>query len=85
MTEQGMTEAEAFRHIQRTAMNERTSMKALAQTILADDGAAEGSPPDRVTRCDLSGATRCNAVSHARRSRPHHGRSRSGCICSGGS
>jgi AmiR/NasT family two-component response regulator len=35
MTEQGMTEAEAFRHIQRTAMNERTSMKALAEGILA--------------------------------------------------
>jgi two-component system, response regulator PdtaR len=34
MAEQGMTEAEAFRFIQRTAMNERTSMKALAQRIL---------------------------------------------------
>ena len=33
----GMTEAEAFRWIQRTAMNERTSMKALAQSILAGD------------------------------------------------
>jgi response regulator NasT len=44
MTDQGMTEAEAFRHIQRTAMNERTSMKALADRILADDAAAEGSP-----------------------------------------
>ena len=42
MTDQGMTEAEAFRHIQRTAMNERTSMKALAQTILAPDPAPEG-------------------------------------------
>ena len=30
MTEQGITEAEAFRWIQRTAMNQRTSMKALA-------------------------------------------------------
>ena len=30
MDEQGMTEAEAFRWIQRTAMNQRTSMKALA-------------------------------------------------------
>jgi response regulator NasT len=40
-----MTEAEAFRWIQRTAMNERTSMKALAQRILnpqeADAPAAE--------------------------------------------
>src|SRR4051794_35717288 len=44
MTDQGMTEAEAFRHIQRTAMNERTSMKALADRILADEATAEGSP-----------------------------------------
>jgi two-component system, response regulator PdtaR len=44
MTEQGMTEAEAFRHIQRTAMNERTSMKALADKILAGEAPAEGSP-----------------------------------------
>jgi two-component system, response regulator PdtaR len=43
MAVQGMTEAEAFRHIQRTAMNERTSMKALAETILADDAPAEDS------------------------------------------
>jgi AmiR/NasT family two-component response regulator len=42
MTDQGMTEAEAFRHIQRTAMNERTSMKALADRILADEAPAEG-------------------------------------------
>ena len=42
MTEQGITEAEAFRWIQRTAMNQRTSMKALAQTILASDEAPEG-------------------------------------------
>jgi response regulator NasT len=42
MTQQGITEAEAFRWIQRTAMNQRTSMKALAQTILASDEAAEG-------------------------------------------
>ena len=34
MEDQGMTEAEAFRWIQRTAMNQRTSMKALAQSIL---------------------------------------------------
>ena len=36
MTEQGMSEADAFRHIQRTAMNERTSMRAFADRILAD-------------------------------------------------
>lgn len=44
MTEQGMTEAEAFRWIQRTAMNQRTSMKALAESILAPGTADEGSP-----------------------------------------
>ena len=44
MADQGMTEAEAFRWIQRTAMNQRTSMKALAETILAGEGEPEGSP-----------------------------------------
>ena len=45
MAEQGMTEAEAFRWIQRTAMNERTSMKVLAERVLAADAAAaEGAP-----------------------------------------
>jgi two-component system, response regulator PdtaR len=43
MAERGMTEADAFRWIQRTAMNERTSMKAVAQTILEADTAPEGS------------------------------------------
>ena len=42
MAERGMTEAEAFRWIQRTAMNERTSMKALAQAILASEAPAPG-------------------------------------------
>jgi two-component system, response regulator PdtaR len=50
MAEQGISEAEAFRWIQRTAMNQRTSMKALAQSIVdagavadaVDEGAAEG-------------------------------------------
>ncbi len=41
MAEQGLTEAEAFRWIQRTAMNQRTSMKALAESILTAD-VAEG-------------------------------------------
>ena len=41
MADQGMTEAEAFRWIQRTAMNERTSMKALAQRILQPQAAAD--------------------------------------------
>jgi response regulator NasT len=44
MTQQGITEAEAFRWIQRTAMNQRTSMKALAQSILEPGAASEGSP-----------------------------------------
>jgi AmiR/NasT family two-component response regulator len=44
MTREGLSEAEAFRFIQRTAMNERTSMKALAQQIL-DDGVAVDSSP----------------------------------------
>jgi len=34
MSERGMTEAEAFRFIQQRAMNERTSMKLLAEQIL---------------------------------------------------
>jgi two-component system, response regulator PdtaR len=42
MADRGITEAEAFRWIQRTAMNERTSMKALAEQILAADPAAQG-------------------------------------------
>ena len=42
MEQQGLTEAEAFRWIQRTAMNQRTSMKALAQSILEPSTAPEG-------------------------------------------
>ena len=34
MAERGMTEPDAFRWLQRTAMDERTSMKALAERIL---------------------------------------------------
>ena len=45
MADEGMTEAEAFRFIQRTAMNERTSMKALAERILATDAAPVEGPP----------------------------------------
>ncbi len=36
MAERGVTEADAFRWLQRTAMNERTSMKALAERVLTD-------------------------------------------------
>jgi response regulator NasT len=43
MAERGITEADAFRWIQRTAMNERTSMKVLAERLLAEDSAAESS------------------------------------------
>ena len=41
MEQQGISEAEAFRWIQRTAMNQRTSMKALAESILVADPAGE--------------------------------------------
>ena len=47
MEQQGITEAEAFRWIQRTAMNQRTSMKALAQSILEPDAASEDTSADR--------------------------------------
>jgi response regulator NasT len=43
MTEQGLTEADAFRRIQRTAMDQRTSMKAVAESIIAPDPAPESS------------------------------------------
>jgi response regulator NasT len=42
MAERGLTEAQAFRWIQQKAMNERTSMKVLAEQIVASDAAAEG-------------------------------------------
>jgi response regulator NasT len=44
MTERGVSEAEAFRWLQRTAMNERTSMKALAERILTDGVPSEADP-----------------------------------------
>jgi response regulator NasT len=44
MARQGITEAEAFRSIQRTAMSRRTSMKALAQSIIDADEAPDGVP-----------------------------------------
>jgi response regulator NasT len=42
MAEQGMTEAAAFRWIQQKAMNDRTSMRELAEAIRGGDPAAEG-------------------------------------------
>jgi AmiR/NasT family two-component response regulator len=44
MAEQGMTEAEAWRGRPPPAVNHRTSMKALAETILTAGTANEGSP-----------------------------------------
>ena len=44
MADQGMTEAEAFRWIQRTAMNQRTSMTGLAEAVLTGDATPEGGP-----------------------------------------
>jgi AmiR/NasT family two-component response regulator len=41
MERQSITEAEAFRWIQRTAMNQRTSMKGVAESILAGDSAGD--------------------------------------------
>lgn len=36
MDDRGLSESEAFRHIQKRAMDERTSMKAVAQALLED-------------------------------------------------
>jgi AmiR/NasT family two-component response regulator len=46
MADRGLTEADAFRWLQRTAMAERTSMKALAERILAADEPPVPGPPD---------------------------------------
>jgi AmiR/NasT family two-component response regulator len=48
-TEQGMTEPEAFRFIQRRSMDERRSMRAVAQEVLEGATAQPDSPapPDR--------------------------------------
>lgn len=40
--EQGMTEPEAFRHIQRRSMDERRSMRAVAQDVLDAAGTGNG-------------------------------------------
>jgi response regulator NasT len=44
MADRGMTEPDAFRWLQRTAMDERTSMKALAERILAGEVPSEADP-----------------------------------------
>ncbi len=41
MAERGMAEVDAFRWLQRTAMNDRTSMKVLAERVLTDGVPAE--------------------------------------------
>ena len=41
MAARGMTEADAFRWLQRTAMDRRTSMKSLAEAVLSDDAASQ--------------------------------------------
>jgi response regulator NasT len=44
-TERGMTEPEAFRYVQRRSMDERRSMRAIAQEVLEEsDKAARPSP-----------------------------------------
>ncbi|WP_268895985.1 ANTAR domain-containing response regulator [Goekera deserti] len=49
MADRGITEAEAFRWIQRTAMNERTSMRVLAEAIMEEHSVTEpeGDPAAR--------------------------------------
>ena len=46
--EHGMTEAEAFRHIQRSSMDERRSMRAVAQALL--DGSRRDEPGEAPAR-----------------------------------
>ena len=40
MTQHGLSEPEAFRWIQRAAMDNRTSMRAVAELVLSGDDAA---------------------------------------------
>ena len=40
LTQRGLSEPEAFRWIQRNAMDNRTSMRAVAETVLSGDGPA---------------------------------------------
>ncbi len=46
LQQQGMTEPEAFRHVQRRSMDERRSMRAVAQDVLdAAEADTSGQPP----------------------------------------
>ena len=78
MAEQGLSEAEAFRWIQRTAMNQRTSMKALAESILAAPpgpaGCATGGRRPSDSRLLRSPGPTVRTSVEA--SRLHHGRPR---------
>jgi response regulator NasT len=47
MTSHGLTEPEAFRWIQRAAMDNRTSMRAVAELVLSGDAGSTGQPPNR--------------------------------------
>ena len=49
-TAQGMTEPEAFRHIQRRSMDERRSMRAVAQEVLDTAGATAAQPDNPARR-----------------------------------
>jgi response regulator NasT len=46
MTAHEMTEPQAFRWIQRAAMDNRTSMRAVAELVLADSRAEKPGPED---------------------------------------
>ena len=45
LQQRGMDEPEAFRWIQRTSMDQRRSMRAVAQAVLDDDDAGSGAEP----------------------------------------
>ena len=42
MTKHGLSEPEAFRWIQRAAMDNRTSMRAVAELVLSEQASATG-------------------------------------------
>jgi len=44
MTQYGLSEPQAFRWIQRAAMDNRTSMRAVSQVVLAGEVPADGAP-----------------------------------------
>ena len=64
MVDHGMTEPEAFRWIQRTAMDKRTTMRAVADVILAGDADAPSAAAD--TSTGVAGATPAAPVGQPR-------------------